>query len=87
MPDFTSQSATPSVVFFSGAKVLATFSADQCLPVVDKNIRFYKLLFETLHTKVGRAWVRNIKDVLLSLVQVALDEADSDGKYLVGVCA
>jgi hypothetical protein len=42
MPDFTSQSATPSVVFFAGAKVLAIFSADQCLPVVQKSIRMRK---------------------------------------------
>ena len=47
MPDFTSQSATPSVVFFAGAKVLAIFSADQCLPVFDKCIRLHKkMLFE-----------------------------------------
>ena len=36
MPDFTSQSATPSCVYFAGAKVLATFSADQCFPIVDQ---------------------------------------------------
>ena len=46
MPDFTSQSATPSVVFFAGAKVLAIFSADQCLPVFDRCIRLHKMLFE-----------------------------------------
>jgi hypothetical protein len=47
MPDFTSHSATPSVVFFAGAKVLAIFSADQCLPVVEKSIRMHKkMLFE-----------------------------------------
>lgn len=32
MPNSTSQSATLSIVFFVGAKVFATFSADQCFP-------------------------------------------------------
>jgi hypothetical protein len=80
MPDFTSQSATPSAVFFAGAKVLAIFSADQCLPIVDKVLDCIICYLKVLHTKIGRAWVRNIKDVLLSLVEVALDKADPDGK-------
>lgn len=84
IPDFTSQSATPSAVSFVGAKVLAIFSADQCLPIVDNEIRFVRCNLEAFHTKIGRAWVRNIKNVLLSIVQVALDEADPDGKYLIG---
>lgn len=42
MPDFTSQSDTPSVVFFAGAKILATFSADQCLPVIQRCVSVHK---------------------------------------------
>jgi len=33
IPDFTSHSPTPCNVFFAGAKMLATFSADQCFPI------------------------------------------------------
>lgn len=41
MPNSTSQSATRSIVFFVGAKVFATFSADQCFPTIPKHISYF----------------------------------------------
>jgi hypothetical protein len=37
IPDSTSHSATLSIVSFDGANVFATFSADQCLPMVSRS--------------------------------------------------
>jgi hypothetical protein len=84
MPVFTSHFETASAVFFAGAKVFATFSVDQCLPLLISFIAQHAR--EPDHTKVWRAWIRNIKNVLFSLKQVTLNEANPHGKNFMRVC-
>jgi hypothetical protein len=89
MPNFTSQSTTPVSVFLAGAKVLAILSADQCFPVhrILEEVRLPRKDHQKAITKIGRARIRNIEHILLSPVQVVLNEANPDGKDLRGMCA
>jgi hypothetical protein len=83
MPDSVSQLVTASLVSGCGAKVLATCSAVQCLPIQRHHCQQSSQSIRKRPTKVWRAWIGDLINESLGMLKVSLAETDSDRHNLI----